>query len=634
MEALRAAILRSDVVSFDVFDTLVTRVVAEPEDVHLIVTESAAADGIDVPPEWPSTRYTAEAFVRSRSTRADVTLDEIYAACAPFVSEKVLSVLRTIEIRVEQQVAMPTRRGLELYRLAVDSGRTVVLSSDMYLPKAAIEAILTQSGYAGWHRLIVSGDDGVSKWKGTTFDLLRADFAGRTLLHIGDNAVSDVERPLAHGVDALRLSPAQQLVSEQHNTFPRDRWERKRVPQHERVSAALVSGVTRTWFERQGQGAGGFAQLGYAVTGPALLGFAEYVHQIAISIGAPRIYFLAREGAILKRAYEAAIPAGTRRETAYALLSTRVTGMASLSVPLDEKSMRFLSKTPDPLTARSFLTRVFGDADENRVDSSLRAAGVDPDELLDQDRALVALRPVFDTWSSELLALATEQRQLLTTYLSDLGMESGTDPILLVDVGWAGTIQNALAPIVGPNVHGAYLGIIDDDRTRSITHLHGWVDARRGGQDRAALDSLFGNLRALEVLLASPDEGSIRAFARLAGEHVHPTPVFLPNEFPPVSGASIAEAQIEALRFIEDFSRARNRLAPADLDLTRSAALAPLLETLDFPTGEQLRELSPTPFDGTYGARPGKVGLWGAPARASAIVENNALVRRLRARLS
>jgi FMN phosphatase YigB (HAD superfamily) len=193
-----------DVLSLDVFDTAVLRVVAQPIDVFELVARQhrhhARAEAFAFAPA----RVAAEVEARRRAwPREDVTLDEIYDVLA-LPDGWPRAALRELECDIEGEVCVENGFVKQLYEYARANGKTVVFVSDMYLPPGAIASLLVESGYPE-PRLFVSNDVGVTKHSGRLFAHVVDELRVRPerMLHIGDNLWADVAMPLLRGVPAL-----------------------------------------------------------------------------------------------------------------------------------------------------------------------------------------------------------------------------------------------------------------------------------------------------------------------------------------------------------------------------------------------------------------------------------------------
>lgn len=187
--------LAAEVISFDVFDTLIFRTVGKPEKIFdLIVPE----DG-----EFKKVRMQAEHKVRSLSTAEDITLDEIYAVVAEHYGNDRAEELKQREIQQEMQQTYANPEALWFYRYLQGLGKRIVITSDMYLPTEVVERILEKAGYRGYERIYVSGECGLSKRSGNLYRRMIRDCRTKNILHIGDHAVSDYYRAKEAGIRAF-----------------------------------------------------------------------------------------------------------------------------------------------------------------------------------------------------------------------------------------------------------------------------------------------------------------------------------------------------------------------------------------------------------------------------------------------
>ncbi len=188
-------IQKADVVSFDVFDTLVFRKVKQPSDVFAI----AAKDD----PDFPERRMQAEREARKNAAKEDVTLAEIYGRLTAIYGEEKTERLRQDEIKAELDTVYANPSGLRFFRYLIKKGKRIVITTDMYLPGDVIEAILQKCGYRGYEKLFVSSEYGLSKRSGHLFTEVRKETGAVNPVHIGDHIVSDYKKPKEMGIAAF-----------------------------------------------------------------------------------------------------------------------------------------------------------------------------------------------------------------------------------------------------------------------------------------------------------------------------------------------------------------------------------------------------------------------------------------------
>ncbi len=184
---ITALLEKYDVVSFDIFDTLILRPFLSPKDIFAVAGEAC---GIA---EFKNKRATAEQTARNHSVssgkNSEVTLDDIYSELSDIEKK---DELRAAEISAEFEFCRPNPYMQHIYRTAAGLGRNIVITTDMYLPADIIRKLLTACGYDDFSELLVSCEAGKSKGDGGLFKLLKNKYPDSSIIHFGDNSYSDI----------------------------------------------------------------------------------------------------------------------------------------------------------------------------------------------------------------------------------------------------------------------------------------------------------------------------------------------------------------------------------------------------------------------------------------------------------
>ena len=192
-ESLEREIGQHDIISFDIFDTLLKRTVLYPKTVFEIVEERTGIRG------FADSRYEIQTAVPQSS------MDEIYDCLKDRCSydDEELRLLRSTELQIERDVIMPRRSMIEMFEYAKAMKKTVVLISDMYLEEGFIRTLLERSGIEGYDGLYLSYRYKKLKQDGLFEELLLLRETRETILHIGDNYYSDCISAQEFGIDAF-----------------------------------------------------------------------------------------------------------------------------------------------------------------------------------------------------------------------------------------------------------------------------------------------------------------------------------------------------------------------------------------------------------------------------------------------
>lgn len=191
-----------EVISFDVFDTLIRRTVSRPVDVFHLLEQTYHVPG------FAKQRIEAEVHARQLKMRThktkEVCIEEIYEAMqavgvchAPLLAKEY-----ELDMELACCVANPVMHQLAGRLLA--AGKQVIAVSDMYLHQSQIQKLLCQCGYENFKAVYVSCDFGVGKSDGKLFPIIQKEIGEkRRLIHIGDNFYADVYRQKPLGIRAL-----------------------------------------------------------------------------------------------------------------------------------------------------------------------------------------------------------------------------------------------------------------------------------------------------------------------------------------------------------------------------------------------------------------------------------------------
>ncbi len=568
-----------EVVSFDVFDTALRRLVERPEDLFALTAcrfRRRTGSALD-PDAFQRDRIAAEAAARRTAAaagRQEVTLAEIYAALAEMDTgyAAVATDLLRAECETERLACRADPTVHAVYRKACAAGR-VVFVSDTYLDRGFVAGLLRSCGYTHFDALFVSSSQLATKAHGSLFPQVVSALGIRpaAMLHIGDNRWSDLRQARAAGIRSIWYVP--------HRPVPPAAPGRGLV-------ASVGSAATR-WASAPGHRFDPWDTLGFSCAGPLFLGFALWLRGRVRHFDAERLFFLARDGWNLRTVYGRI---GTEDATAvgsgYLYVSRR-----SLVFPtidrLDDRAIAFLCSGSTVLPVRSYFDRI-GVA-IGHDDLALRRAGfASPDEPVVSDSDRDKLRRLMLAYDGPILAAARRERHLLDSYLAAAGAYR-PGPIAVADVGWNGTMQAALSKLrsdagCAGAVHGFYFGTLRGRRLQAgegTREGFAMEEGRPGRRARAILQCL----EIIEFLFSAP-HGTVLGYRR-SSDRVEP----VLDGFDPDGEYARAAAAVRAgmERFVAEVADLFDGTVPDGLSVEEAfAALARLLER---PTYEEARRI-------------------------------------------
>jgi FMN phosphatase YigB (HAD superfamily) len=571
--------------SFDVFDTLLVRTLARPDDVLWAAAERVVPPGPqrqEVLAEVVRRRVAADHATVRASGRDAVPLAEFIATLDLSDLGLDAAALGVAELAVEREMTRPVSAGRERVQAARATGLRVLFISDMYLPRAVIEELLLGAQIARpGEPVYVSGELGLSKRTGRLFDhvLAQEGLAPDELLHHGDDPVTDLAMPRRRGIGVAPMLGAKLTRLEETALEPTG------PPVALRARLAGASRAARVAAGGEHGRDAAISALGADVVGPVLTAFVAWMLEQARADGVERLYFVARDGQALLRVAERIRRPGDP-ELRY-LYGSRKAWMLPSVTRADAESLAWLPVPPMvPHVVGTFLRRL--ELEPAEVAGPLAAHGLEVDEVLDargHERFLAFAAQVEDL----ILARAAVRRERLLRYCEQEGLTDGT-PWALVDLGWNLRTQGALRAVLatighGDAVRGTYLGVAQDRPPLSRTGPYrAWVRVDDGDVS-ITLPEVWPYRKAVivEQLFVAADHGTCLGYADEDGRVV---PVLRDVDADPE-----ALAYVQALRAAVDRFAAealRHGLRDEDPEHLRTVALHVGRVALEEPRRDEL----------------------------------------------
>lgn len=546
------AALDAELVSFDVFDTLVWRPFLEPAGARAYLG-------------WLVERrhgLAGFAELRSRAEHAtylrrgcDVTLDDIYGELArrPELRGLPVAALQALELDTEQRLLQPRTAVVNVARALAHGGKRVVAVSDMYLAVDDLRRVLPPAASEPLQAIHVSCGNGWRKDGGEAWRRLPGLEGVRRerWLHVGDNEHADVQLPQAmgfiHPVHALRSGALLDLFPALRPLRPdmaqRARWQ-------DQLWLGLVANHCNALADRQPEIFGAQLtleapeSLGYLVLGPLLLDYATWLARLADERGMQHILFLSREGHLLLEVFQRlqqAVPALAAISPRYFLASRRAVHAAALR-DIEDLHAVFAAPYTGPL--EKLIRARLGAPMATALAGQLARTTLDREVFLPEmcTQLVELLRPC----AAIILEVGRAERETYLEYCSSAGLNEAA---MVADIGYAASIQQGLMRLTGQPLGGAYLAL--KAAAGQVTTQHGWACARfHDARDAGASEEVpvMRHHLLLEAMLTAP-EGQFSHFVRKAGALV---PVYATNGMPAADWQVIEHIHAGCLRFVDD----------------------------------------------------------------------------------
>lgn len=562
------------ILSLDCFDTLLWRNTHSPADVF---SDLVYPGGAREP------RMQAEALERMTGgferQRPEVTIEQIYRNLMPKADDATRAAAVQAELDAEARHCFGFAPTIALMRDAKARGLEVIVVSDTYLSVAQLRTLIARA--AGddvvdlIDRIFASSEHGIGKSNGLFKPVLKAlGVPASAVLHVGDNPHSDQIAPAELGISTVHLeqfdatiehrlrleaSMAAMLEPETRTSVP--------VLQPQRAALALRDAGSDAWV------------LGHDVFGPLMHGFATWLNgeiaDMSARTGKPvKVLFVMRDGYLPMQVFKTLGGEGIEIE-ASRLTATRASFYDKEMV--SRYIVRGLHRREDTVGRALMLS-----------DEEVRKLMGKGDHL-DFKRAVMA-----PAVRARIVTRSQACAERLVAHFRSRGVEDG-DAIMLVDLGYNGSVQNMIEPILaarmGVTVAGRYLLLREQETA--------------GNDKRGFLDNRHYDYRALHAFcmaIAVVEQMSTVRRGSVIDYEKHGTPIFAEAGIKGRQCAVRDEVQAGCIAFAEhaDAGVARKPVSD-DADARRRMAAAALGRLLFLPSNEEMRLLKTFDHDVNLG---------------------------------
>lgn len=370
-----------EVISFDIFDTLVKRPLLDPTDLFAFINPLfQELLNLQTAVDFKRIRENSERLARIEQNRLhgyeEVKLTEIYKKMQEIYgfSEKICIELMNKEIELEKQFIERREFAYQIYSVAVQLKKRIICISDMYLDEDDIWDILHKCGYDKIERIFLSSKYRTTKHIGKLFDIALNELhlAPNQILHIGDNYHSDIQIPEKKKIEAVHIPKIKDVWLSTEPTFLNSTFFSRCFHDSELVTGqgclmylgtrcAHALAANRIFDQPYRQTDSSMDinldpyAFGYEILGPFLYGLVDWLYKRIAERSYSKIHFIARDGYLIEKVFNLMqSKLGTRKiETNYLVVSRKAMIPLMIQRKMDlyalENVVRYTNITPQKL---------------------------------------------------------------------------------------------------------------------------------------------------------------------------------------------------------------------------------------------------------------------------------------------
>ncbi len=444
IKALKRKIKKFEIISFDIFDTLVKRNCSKPTDIFKIV-EKRVNKQIKCNYNFFNKRIDAERLARKKSSNNEVTLDDIYSLLDILPEDKEL--FKKMEIRTEIEFCQRNYDIYDIYKYCKDSNKKIIAISNMYLSKETLNEILNNCGYE-IEDIFVSCEHGASKQKGILFNTIieNNNIDKRKIIHIGDGFKADYLGAKSVGIKSVK-------INRHNNNMYFNNYKKFLKRDNSLEQGIIFSTINNNCNQYKNY----YSKIGYEIMGPLCLQFANWIRITCNQEKKNNILFCARDMKLINDIYSILFKG---EKYHYFYVSRRSTYLPYLYKRSNYNNFVELLPNKKKNTSIGEVLNILNiNKDYNEIISNYNLNTKDKyNTLMD-----ILSNDDFKKFYKEELVkdIETEgkkQYDNFIKYLKSLDVNSNT---VIVDLGWRGSTQKILMQILNYDITGLYLGLID-----------------------------------------------------------------------------------------------------------------------------------------------------------------------------
>jgi len=574
LEKVKEVIDQVQVVSFDIFDTLIIRSYNRPIDLFKHIEFSKQIK------DFTEKRQSAEQKCRYKNSAKnieEVTIDEIY-------DELPTDWLLVKNVEIEQEILCCSQNKdmFEVFQYVKEKGKRIFITSDMYLPQNVVEKILKNANYIGYEKLLLSSTVKKTKASGHLYEELISETGVQPeeILHIGDNLLTDNDIAQNLGIKTWYYQTAFDSCANDILFFKGiNQYVEKHLP------LSILKGLL---IKRKQLKAEFWAEFGYQYAGLMSVGFCQWLKKNFDKDKIKTAFFMSRDGYIPQKVFNYLYP---NFPTKYMKASRRcylLSGMKNLDTILLYLCDLFV-------VGNSFADYWSALAIDNAELYNAFIQTFPKQERIIKEEDKTSLKNFFKENIKLLEKVAVEERNITLEYFKELGLNSENSA--LIDIGWRASVQKSIERCCEikkqrHKIKGYYLGTHQYAKEKS--NIKSYILKQNKPDNLAQIINPV--LPLLELIYTAPEAGVVKLFKNKNGNIQTQMQDLSLNEKEKIYISTQICAGI--LEFTQDW---KNLTSNLPLKIDADSATMPFAFFQAFATEETLEQLSKISYTGQVG---------------------------------
>ncbi|GHH99533.1 HAD family hydrolase [Neobacillus kokaensis] len=448
--------LEYDIISIDVFDTLLLRPFSEPHHLFMIIGEKLNCTN------FMSIRMKAEKEARYqaeiRKGNKEVTLYDIYELIELQTGiDKRYGVQVEFQTELEFCFANPYMK--DVFELLKSQDKKMIAISDSYLTKSMVVKLLENAGFSGFLDVFVSSENNGSKQDQQLFKIaLQKLGKDIRLVHVGENIESDIKNAQELGIATRYYNN----VHETGNQFRSDGMSE--------LIGSTYSGIVNTHLHNGSKQYTPHYEYGFIYGGLYILGYCQWIYDYAKQNNIDKVLFLSRDGDIYRKVFNFLY---TDIDHEYVYWSR----IANIKYTIEKNRYDFLKRMVKHKANGVLAITIKGLLESLELDDMvdlLPLYQLKQNDLIHKGNVKIIQTFFVENWDQVVKKLSEDNELVKGYFLSILG---GSKKVAVVDVGWVGSGGSGIKYLIEEKwklnceVHSLVAGCRHSNHTGNLTQI-------------------------------------------------------------------------------------------------------------------------------------------------------------------
>lgn len=456
LNKIKSMVDKYDLISFDIFDTLVLRNVLFPKDIFKLLDVYVKEKyGVE---DFYTLRANLEMKTRAGTANEDVNIEEIYDTISKELKLD-CNDIKERELELEKRFIVINPLMKQVFDYARSLNKRIFIISDMYLKASFIEEILEGLGYTGYEKLFVSCELNKTKATKSIYKHILetySDIKTEKWMHIGDNYVSDVKNPESLGIKAYYYKSIRERANISDESSIDIKTSIMRAIQYNKV----YCGHTMPYWE----------EFGVKYIAPIYYGLSDWIARL--NAESDNVVFLSRDGYIPKLVFDKIRKKRKLNsvDSIYLYTSRKAYQLPSMAYMSKGEMVECLTQSSEAFGHRLTINEMFKNASldvNDYLDVILNFGFESPKDIINADTRHMAKKLIQFIYE-DIITVLKKKCELVEEYFEQENLFK-YDRLNIVDIGWRGSIQYSMQKMFNhyyeskridrkANIYGYYLG--------------------------------------------------------------------------------------------------------------------------------------------------------------------------------